>query len=464
MNNHSQEHIDAAFERLKALSLLPPTSSSDRKSLLKSLRRELRASKDEIRQAVYDDFEKSSQEAELTEIATVFLELDTAVSNVPGWMSPRRVRAFFPFWLTRSFVSPQPKGVVLIVSPWNYPVLLSLAPVISAIAAGNRVILKPSERTPHTSAMLEGLIERALGSDWCVVIQGDASVGAHLLTKPFDHFFFTGSPPVGRIVMKAAADHWSSVTLELGGKSPAIVDETADIKLATEKIIVGKYLNAGQTCIAPDFVLAHDLVFDRVVEGLVREAENIKKENTAPVTGIVDERHAQQLLGLWEDARKEGAVLHNGEEPDLRNVSIITGVPIWSKIMREEIFGPLLPVLRFSAIEDILGIMRGMGEPLTTYLFTTNSIFSKEIRSRVKTGSICQNEVLLHFGHPGLPFGGFGKSGLGRTHGHSGFNVFSNSLSVMEQRWGRGVLPLLFPVKGSTQEQVRRWLLKYFKG
>jgi aldehyde dehydrogenase (NAD+) len=454
------EHIDQLFVDLNSRATGPASEIGERLDLLRRLRQVVNDSKDEICQAVYADFRKTEIEAELTEIATVLLEIRLALSDLAQWMTPKRVRTRFPFWSTRSRVTPQPKGIVLIISPWNYPFLLALAPIISAVAAGNRIILKPSERTPNTSALLTKIVDQALGPDWCAVVPGDETVGAYLIKKPFDHFFFTGSPRVGRVIMSAAAEHWSSVTLELGGKSPAIVDETADIGLAAEKIIVGKYLNAGQTCIAPDFVLANEVVYDDVLAALTEQAAVIAETHDARMTGIVDQRHEQHLRSLWDDARQLGATKTDGDSLDLERVSVISGVPIKARMMQEEIFGPLLPVLRYSSLDDIVGLLSDLGAPLTTYLFTSSSRFVQDVQRRVKTGSICQNETLLHFAQPDLPFGGVGKSGSGRTHGHSGFRAFSNEVSVLEQRWGRGILPLMFPVVRPIQKKVRSWLLR----
>ncbi len=461
MESHSTEYIDETFARLAGFAERPAPDVRQRLELLRELKSVLRSSNNEICEAIHADFRKSNVEVELTEIATVMLELRSALSNLKRWASADRIRADFPFWTTRSLVVAQPKGIVLIISPWNYPLLLSLSPLVSAIAAGNRIILKPSERTPNTSALLAGLLDRALGPDWCVVIQGDAKVGAHLLTKPFNHFFFTGSPEIGRIVMKAAADHWSSATLELGGKSPAIVDDTADIGLAAEKIIIGKYLNAGQTCIAPDFVIAHESVFDELVQTLIDKASTMGDRHKSTITGIVDSRHAERLRTLWNDARRRGAEISDGPKLDLEKVSILTNVSLSARIMKEEIFGPLLPVLRYSSVADIVGVVSRFGAPLTCYLFTQSDHFAQDIRNRVKTGSICRNEMLLHFAHPNLPFGGVGKSGSGRTHGYAGFRAFSDEISVFDQRWGSGVLPLLFPVIRPSQDRLRAWFLRF---
>ena len=287
-------------------------------------------------------------------------------------------------------------------------------------------------------------------------------VGKHLLSLPFDHFFFTGSPEVGQIVMQAAARHHGSVTLELGGKSPAIVDESADLEAAAEKIVIGKFLNAGQTCIAPDYVMAHEIVYDEVVDILNRKCSEIPASNESPMTGIVDDTHAARLGDMWQDARAYGAANADGDDLDLGRVSIVTGVPLRARLMREEIFGPILPVLRFNSVDDIAGVVRGTGEPLTTYLFTKSSSFADSIERRIKTGSICRDETLLHFSHPALPFGGVGRSGFGRTHGRHGFRTLSNEVSVLRQRLRPGVLALLFPVKGELQTKVRKWLLRLF--
>jgi len=226
--------------------------------------------------------------------------------------------------------------------------------------------------------------------------------------------------------------------------------------------VIGKFLNAGQTCIAPDYVLANNEHYDEIVDAISVQAKRFHQGSpeASPITGIVDHAHADRLRELWEDARARGATKPNGNELDLSTVSIITGVPIASRLMQEEIFGPLLPVLRFSTLDDVARLVAETGAPLTTYLFTRDDKFVIEVSRRIKTGSICVNEMLLHFAHPELPFGGVAESGQGRTHGHAGFHAFSDDLSILRQRWGRGVLPLLFPVKGRLQHFARRWLLR----
>ena len=436
MEVDSLSSIDDAFDSLKELATAGPPGLEERRGLLKSLRAAVLSNSEALKSAVYDDFQKSGVEAELTEIAPVLLETNTALSSLAGWMKPKRIPARFPLWSTKSEVVAQPKGVVLIISPWNYPILLTLTPLISAIAAGNRVVIKPSERTPHTSAFLSDLVAESIGPDWCKVIQGGPDIGAHLLSKPFDHFFFTASSSIGQIVRRAAGEHMSSVTLELGGKSPAIVHRTADIALAAEKIVIGKFLNAGQTCIAPDYVLANNEHYDEIVDAISAQAQRFHRGSpeASPITGIVDQAHAERLRELWDDARARGATKPNGSELDLSTVSVITRVPIASRLMQEEIFGPLLPVLRFSTLDDVIGLVAETGAPLTSYLFTRDDKFVVEFSRRIKTGSICVNETLLHFAHPGLPFGGVAESGQGRTHGHAGFQAFSDDLSIHARR------------------------------
>ena len=438
-----KHRIDATFDRLRRFAERVPVEVSVRKSLLRRLREVILESKSEIRDVVFADFQKSATEVELTEIATVLFELKTALNGLDRWAALQKVGAPFPLWSTKSH--------------------LSLAPVISAVAAGNRVVLKPSERTPETSALLKRLVDRSLGSEWCVVIEGGPDVGANLLSKPFDHFFFTGSPDVGRKIMEAAAQHLSSITLELGGKSPAIVDPTADVDLAAEKIVVGKFLNAGQTCIAPDYVVAHSSRFEAVVEALERAVAGIHASHQDTFTGLVDERHAERLAGIWEDARESGAVLNNAEALDLATVGIITNVSPGSRLMNEEIFGPLLPVVRYETIDDILELVTRTGPPLTSYLFTRSEPFAVEVERRLPTGSVCRDETLLHFAHPDLPFGGTGRSGMGRTHGRFGFRAFSNEVSVLRSKRGWSVLPLLFPVRGSRERRFRRWLFNWLE-
>lgn len=325
---------------------------SARKARLRGMERWILGHKDEIRRALYADMGKSAPEADRSEIFPVLAEVRKASRNLKRWARPRRVRTSFTFLGTRAFVHYEPKGVCLIISPWNYPLLLSLGPVVSAIAAGNTFLLKPSEFTPHVSGLLKQMVRELFPENIGWVAEGDATVSQALLQLPFDHIFFTGSPAVGRIVMKAAAEHLSSVTLELGGKSPTIVDETASLEDAAKKIAWGKWLNAGQTCLAPDYLLVHKNVMNSFLGKLKDQAE--KRFKDSEYTSIINRTHFNRLRAYIADAEKKGAtevVEGRLDEANCRmHPFIFTEVNDQMLLMQEEIFGPVLPVDRKSVV------------------------------------------------------------------------------------------------------------------
>lgn len=349
------------------------------------------------------------------------------------------------------------------ISPWNYPFTLSLGPLVSAVAAGNSVIIKPSERVPASARLISRIVEESFEPELAAVAQGGPDVGDRLLSLPFDHFFFTGGPTVGRIVMKAAADHLSSVTLELGGKTPAVVDGTVNLGRVSEQIMRAKFINSGQTCIAPDYVLAKDDVYDALVDQISSDASRYASGfdgSQRAMAGIVDDQHRIHLSSLIDDARDRGVTFTGNVDLDSA-VIVATGVPLSARLMKEEIFGPILPVIRYRSLDDIRRIVGQLGSPLTTYLFSSDSEWISQVSDLIKTGNICINETLLHFSHPTFPFGGVGQSGFGRAHGQAGFAAFSNLVPVMRQHFGRGIASLLYPPNGALQYRVRNWLIRY---
>ncbi|MFB6099471.1 MAG: aldehyde dehydrogenase family protein, partial [Salinibacter sp.] len=368
----------------------------------------------------------------------------------------------------------EPKGVILVMSPWNYPLTLTLGPVVSAIAAGNCVMLKPSEKTPHTNAVLNQLLRDLYDEREVALVPGGKAVAQTLLDQPFDHVYFTGSPPVGRIVMKAAADHLSPVTLELGGKSPALVDATADLDLAAERIVWSKFTNAGQTCIAPDYVLVEDRVRDALVERLIATIERFygvtaaQRRASDDYARLIDRDHWEKIVSLLEDALDTGASVATGgtydEESLYVSPTVLTEVPLDAELMREEIFGPLLPVRSVQTLDEALHVINDRPNPLSMYLFTERESTTETVLSRTTAGSTCINEGFIHFGNPSLPFGGAGHSGLGRGHGEAGFRAFSNERSVMRRSYGASFLDLLYPPYDTSTKKLARAVLRYFSG
>ncbi|MFC5530912.1 aldehyde dehydrogenase [Cohnella yongneupensis] len=383
--------------------------------------------------ALRQDLNKSEREAYATEIGIALTEIRVALRGVKRWAKPKRAKTPMTHSGASSRIVPEPYGTTLIISPWNYPFQLSIVPIVSAIAAGNTVVLKPSELTPTVSALLAELIGETFPSDYITVVEGDAQTSTELLRQPFDHIFFTGSPAVGKLVMEAAAKHLAPVTLELGGKSPCIVHKDADIALAAKRIAFGKFTNAGQTCVAPDYVLVHREVKAAFIAKMNEAIKRFYGDDpfaSAEYGRIVNERHFKRLTGYLSDGK-----IVSGGQLDERGLKIaptlLDQVPLDSSIMREEIFGPLLPLLEYETEEEIEAVIEANPKPLALYVFTKSSDFSKRIIERIRFGDGCINDTIMHFGSPYLPIGGVGGSGIGSYHGEYGFRTFSHYKSIL---------------------------------
>ncbi|WP_170172446.1 aldehyde dehydrogenase family protein [Hymenobacter rigui] len=424
-----------------------------------------------IQQALYADFRKPAAETDVTEIWSSQTELKHTLRNLKQWAAPRKVGTPLALVGTRGWVQAEPKGVCLIIAPWNYPFYLAIDPLISALAAGNCVIIKPSEMTPTVAALLSRMCRELFDPAEVTVVEGDKDVATELLALPFDHIFFTGSPQVGKVVMRAAAEHLTSVTLELGGKSPAVVDDTADLRDAAEKIVWGKGINAGQTCVAPDYVLVHEQVRDQLVEEIRQVISRFYSPDGQPVAAsgsfarIVNDGHFQRLSGLLDDARQQGATVAVGGATDagqrFLEPTVLLDVAPESRVMQEEIFGPLLPIRTFRTLMQAVDEVNSRPRPLALYVFTQSQENQRYLLQHIPAGGACVNETILHLGHPDLPFGGFGNSGLGRAHGHAGFMAFSNEKSVLRQRVGRTSLKPIYPPYTPQVKKMINWLVKW---
>lgn len=425
-----------------------------------------------LAQAVQADFGVRSPQ--LTEIADLFV-LRTLLSHtlkaLPKWMKPVKVST--PLYLQPSYayLQRQPLGVVGVVSPWNYPVQLSLGPVITALAAGNSVMLKPSELTPKTSALLAELIGQAFAEDEICVVLGDGQLAAEFCSLPFDHLFFTGSTAVGRIVAKAAAANLTPTTLELGGKSPCIIDASCDLDRAAIKIAHGKLLNAGQTCIAPDYVLlprGREAAFGEAFAKAVAKLFPTIAGNP-DYAAIISPRHHERLQALLAQAEGEGArlqVLNPGAAagaPASRQMApvLVFGAAVDSKLLNEEIFGPILPVLPYDSLDDAIAYINARPRPLALYWFGTDTASRDAVLARTVSGGVTVNDTLMHIAHENLPFGGVGESGWGSYHGEAGFLRLTQQKPVLvSSKWARG--DLFYPPYGKRFDQVmgllKRWL------
>lgn len=453
------ESIDHVYAKQRARADLHGRipSAAERIAKIRALRDAMLARRKEIQQALWADYRKPPEEIDLSEIFPVVAEARHAMRHLKKWMAPRRVATPVLLFGSRSHVIYEPKGVVLIISPWNFPINLTLGPFVSAIAAGNSVIVKPSEMTPHTSACMKRIIGDLFDESEAAVIEGDARVAQALLAKRFDHIFFTGSPAVGKIVMKAAAEHLTSVTLELGGKSPVIVDQTADVAEAAKHIAWGKFMNSGQVCIAPDYALVHESVRDRFVEELQRATHD-------GGGWLVDERHAQRVKRLLDDAVRHGAkVVSGGQSGDRRmEPTIVADVAPHSAIMREEIFGPILPVITYSDRNEVVRIIGEREKPLVLYIFSRDrNVVDRFIRD-TRAGGTVVNATLIHFYQLNLPFGGVGNSGVGKAHGFFGFEAFSNARAVLDQAGRFSAIQLVFPPFNPLKRKIIDLLLRFF--
>jgi coniferyl-aldehyde dehydrogenase len=380
-----------------------------------------------------------------------------ARSNVKRWMAPRPRHVGWPLQPARAWVLPQALGVVGIIVPWNYPVFLSMAPLAGALAAGNRVMLKPSEYTPETSALLARIISETFSPDLVAVTLGDSTVGRAFAQLPFNHLLFTGATSVGRDVMRAAAEHLTPVTLELGGKSPALVAPDANLARAAADIVYGKLLNSGQTCIAPDYVLVPGASLRRFVEALRKAVERYYPD--AQYTSIINGKQHQRLLGYLEEAAARGVetIILNatrGLAP-----TILINPPDDLKVMREEIFGPILPLKTYDSIDQAITYVNQHERPLALYLFTRSQSTIDSVLTRTISGGVCINDTLLHIAAEDLPFGGVGASGMGHYHGQEGFDTFSKLKPVFRRRW-LGLGRMLRPPHSRLHDWMRKILIR----
>lgn len=448
------------------------TTKEQRKRKLQRLADALQARRDTFADALYADFQKAPVEVDLTEIKAVMNEIEHAITHLDDWMAPRRVSTPLLFTGTRSDILYEPKGVVLIMAPWNYPVNLTLGPLVGAVAAGNCAVLKPSEHAPHTAAALQTLVDDLYDDREIRVVTGGPEVAEGLTAQPFDHIYFTGSPTVGRRVMQAAAEHLTSVTLELGGKSPAIVDTTADLNRAAGRIIWSKFTNAGQTCIAPDYLLVEEQVHDTLLSRLQDTihqfygATTEAQQSSEDYARLIHADHHERVVELLEDARSAGATVSIGGDHEATTnyvaPTILTDVPLDARLMQKEIFGPLLPIISFQTLDEAIDIINNRSSPLSMYLFTERTSTIDTVLNRTSAGSTCVNEGFLHFVNPYLPFGGKGESGIGRGHGRRGFREFSNERSVLRRSFGADILQPLYPPYDRFTSRLADWVIRFF--
>jgi aldehyde dehydrogenase (NAD+) len=404
-----------------------------RKEQLIKLRSVLKSYEQELTAAVFSDFQKGSFNTFLTEFSGLYAELDNAIRNVEKWAKTKRVRTNMANSPAGSYLIPEPLGVCLVMGAWNYPINLALAPAIAAIAAGNTVVLKPSELTAHTSAVLAKMVRENFDPSFFTVVEGGIPETTELLAQKFDKIFFTGSVGVGKIVYQAAVKHLTPVTLELGGKSPLIVAADANLTICVKRLVWGKFVNAGQTCVAPDYVYVHKDIEKKFLEMMKEEIEqaqfSLKNENYAQ---IINDKHLDRLISMIDPAK-----VFTGGKYDRSNrvlaPTILNNISIDDPIMEDEIFGPVLPVLTYENINDVIRYVKSRPKPLALYLFTESSRLGKQVLEEVSFGGGGINEVLMHFSNDNLPFGGVGNSGMGSYHGEAGFSSFTHYKSILKK-------------------------------
>lgn len=406
-----------------------------RKENLKKLKKMLKDYESEIYYALKQDLNKSKHETFTTELGFLYSEIDFALRNLRSWMAPAKVPSPLSHKGSKSYIIQEPYGVVLVISPWNYPLQLAIAPAIAALSAGNCVILKPSEHAKATSQLLASMIQATFDSSLFHVVEGEVDITEALLKEKFDYIFFTGSSNVGKIIMRAASEHLTPVTLELGGKSPAIVDEDANINLTAKRLVWAKFTNAGQTCVAPDYLYVHERVKFKLMKAIVKQIKSLYGKNplyNEDYTRIINEKHFNRLLHYLDS----GKVIHGGnsEESTLMIEPTILDKITWQdEIMQEEIFGPILPILTFKNIEDALYEIKRRDKALALYYFGENEKIQQQVIEFIQFGGGAINDAVYHLANPYLPFGGVGSSGMGQYHGKFGFETFSHQKSILKQ-------------------------------
>lgn len=405
-----------------------------RKEKLISLKEKILAYQEEIIQALYMDLGKSKSEAYMTEIGLVLEELSLAIKRIKRWTKIKKKKTPLSQFKSKSYLQPSPYGVVFILSPWNYPFLLSINPLIGAIAAGNTVILKPSEYSSHTSEIIKKIIQEVFKSSHVCVVLGDATIAANLLKERSDYIFFTGGLSVGRLVYEAASKNLTPVTLELGGKSPTIVDATANLDLAAKRIVFGKFINCGQTCVAPDYVICHNSVEKELLERLSLWIDKLYPDalNNNEYGKLIHLKHYQRLVSLL----KVDAIYKGGCHNELKlkiEPTILNNITLEDEIMKEEIFGPILPVLSYSTEANLWNVLNCHPNPLACYIFSKDNSFINKLTTQYSFGGGCINDTIIHLATTEMPFGGVGNSGIGGYHGYYTFALFSHMKSIVRK-------------------------------
>ncbi|MFP4844209.1 aldehyde dehydrogenase family protein [Winogradskyella sp. PE311] len=445
------------------------TTHNQRVKKLNALRRAIEITyRDQIIEAMRKDLGKPKVETELTEVYPIIGDIKHAVKYLHRWMRKQKVKTPLSMLGASSYFIHESKGVCLIISPWNFPFNLTFGPLVSAIAAGNTVIIKPSEMTPNASALMAKIVREVFSEDEVALVEGEVEVSTQLLKLPFNHIFFTGSPNVGKIVMNAASKNLTSITLELGGKSPVIIDETANIDAAAKKIMWGKFLNTGQICVAPDYVLVDESIKQQFVNACKKWLSYYYRDRpkTSKSYGrIVTQKHFERLKSHIENAKDLSATIIVGGISDAKDKyiepTLISDLKDEATILQEEIFGPILPILTYSKLDEAINYINTKERPLALYIYSKSKSNTNAIITNTRAGGTCINNNIIHYANHHLPFGGVNNSGIGKSHGFFGFEAFSNKRAVVKQHT-IGASEFMFPPYGRVKEKIARLTIKWF--
>lgn len=465
-NTKLEEILRIYDAQKKNLQNIKNTSPADRLKKIKKLRQVVYEKREKIQQALWNDFHKPALQVDVSEIYPVIAEAKNFEANLHEWIAPKEVDTPLMLVGTNSKIIHEPKGNVLLLCPWNYPFQIPLRNMIAAYAAGNAVIIKPSEFTPNTDVIIREVVNNVFAENEVAVISGDHTVSIELLNLRFDHIHFTGSPLHGKSVMKKAAETLTSVTLELGGKSPTIIDDTADLKATAKNFLWGKFLNSGQTCVAIDYVLIDEKKKDEfvsILKNTIKKAYGENPQASGDDCRIVNAKHFGRVKKLLDDAIAKGAKVEIGAQTDASenyvSPTVLTNVTPDMEIMNEEIFGPIVPILTYKNLDEAIRIINSKEKPLALYIFSKNNKNQEYIINNTTAGATCINETMVHNGHVNLPFGGVNNSGIGKSHGYYGFKEFTNERPILKA-WNPPSNLLLPPYK-SLQKTIADLMLKY---
>ncbi|MES2898303.1 MAG: aldehyde dehydrogenase family protein [Pseudomonadota bacterium] len=460
------QHMQSVFDAQLATALRwRESTAQERLVRIRRLREAMMAQREAFYQAFAQDYRKSPAEVEASEFLPVMEEIRHAIGQLKRWMKPAGMWPTSTMLGTSAWVQYQPRGRVLIIAPWNYPLSLCFGPLVSALAAGNTVIIKPSEMMPAVSTLMARIVATTFSTDEVALFEGSLPTSSALLALPFDHIFFTGSPAIGKVVMTAAAKHLTSVTLELGGKSPTIVDQSANLALAAETLMWGKFINNGQTCVAPDHIYVHASVKEAFIAQCKQVlqarygASGDEQKSSPDLTRIVNPRHTRRVAALLSDAVAKGAVVQAGGEVDEAQCyiapTLLDNIAPDSAILEEEIFGPLLPIMAYTDLDQVIATINAGPKPLALYIWSRTQSHIDKVLGRTSSGGACVNHCVAQFAHGNLPFGGVNNSGIGNAHGIYGFKAFSHERGVLRSS-PLMLIKLFFP----PYTEKRTWLIR----